>query len=150
MKMKNSKTLLLDYLASVRDPERAASLFADDGVFELPFLRSLGVEPRYTGRREIAGLVHKLLDLYPDFAFAPHDTRILIETPEKTFAEYQAHARAAATGRTAHYLFTGYLVAEAGKIKLLRESFNPLTMAQAQLPNGAADIGPPGDEVHAF
>jgi len=32
--MKDSKTLLLNYLASVRDPERAASLFADDGVFE--------------------------------------------------------------------------------------------------------------------
>jgi hypothetical protein len=41
-------------------------------------------------------------------------------------------------------------VAEAGRIKLLRESFNPLTMAQAQLPNGVADIGPPGDEVHSF
>jgi hypothetical protein len=150
MKMKHSKAQLLEYLASVRDPEHAASLFADDGVFELPFLRSLGVEPRYTGRREIAALVRKLLEIYPDFAFAPDDTSILIETPEKTFAEYQAHARAAATGRTAHHLFTGYLVAEAGKIKLLRESFNPLTMAQAQLPNGAADIGPPGDEVHAF
>ena len=148
--MKNSKALLLDYLASVRDPERAASLFADDGVFELPFLRSLGVEARYTGRREIAGLVHNLLKIYPDFAFTPDETRILIETPEKTFAEYEAHARAAATGRTAHHLFTGYLVAEAGKIKLLRESFNPLTMAQAQLPNGVADIGPPSDEVHSF
>ena len=148
--MKNSKALLLDYLASVRDPERAASLFADDGVFELPFLRSLGVEARYTGRREIAGLVHNLLKIYPDFAFTPDETRILIETPEKTVAEYEAHARAAATGRTAHHLFTGYLVAEAGKIKLLRESFNPLTMAQAQLPNGAADIGPPGDDVHSF
>ena len=148
--MKDSKALLLAYLASVRDPERAASLFADDGAFELPFLRSLGVEPRYTGRREIAALVHKLLELYPDFAFAPDDTRILIETPQKTFAEYVAHARAAATGRTAHHLFTGYLVAEAGEIKLLRETFNPLTMAQAQLPNGAADVGPPGDEVHSF
>ena len=148
--MKDSKTLLLEYLASVRDPERAASLFADDGVFEMPFLRSLGVEPRYRGRREIAALVHKLLEIYPDFAFAQDDTRILIETPEKTFAEYEAHGRAAATGRTAHHLFTGYLVAEAGKIKLLRESFNPLTMAQAQLPNGAADIGSPGNEVHSF
>ena len=45
MNIKDSKTLLLEYLASVRDPERAAALFADDGVFELPFLRSLGVEP---------------------------------------------------------------------------------------------------------
>jgi uncharacterized protein len=150
MMMKNSKALLLDYLAAIRDPDRAASLFAGDGVFELPFLRSLGVEARYIGRREIAALVHKLLEIYPNFAFAPDETRILIETPEKTLAEYEAHARAAATGRTAHHLFTGYLVAEAGKIKLLRETFNPLTMAQAQLPNGAADIGPPGDEVHSF
>lgn len=148
--MKNSKSLLLDYLASVRDPERAASLFADDGVFELPFLRSLGVEPRYTGRREITALIHKLLELYPDFTFAPDEIRVLIDTPDKTFAEYVAHAHAAATGRIAHHMFTGYLVAEAGKIKLLRESFNPLTMVQAQLPNGAADVGPPGDEVHSF
>jgi len=41
-------------------------------------------------------------------------------------------------------------VAEAGRIKLLRESFNSLTMAQAQLSNGVADIGPPGDQVHSF
>jgi isoquinoline 1-oxidoreductase subunit beta len=31
-----------------------------------------------------------------------------------------------------------------------RGVFNPLTMAQAQLPNGAADIGSPGNEVHSF
>jgi len=71
MKMKDSKTLLLNYLASVRDPERAASLFAEDGAFELPFLRSLEVEPRHTGRREIAGLIHQLLKLYLNFAFGP-------------------------------------------------------------------------------
>ena len=148
--MKDSKDLLLEYLASIRDPERAASLFADDGVFELPFLRSLGVGPRYTGRREIAALLHHLLKLYPNFVFAPGDIQVLIETPEKTFAEYLVHARSADTGRTLHQLFTGYLVAEAGEIKLLRESFNPLAQAQAQLPNGVADIEPPGDEVHSF
>ena len=98
--MKNSKALLLDYLASVRDPERAASLFAEDGAFELPFLRSLGVEPRHTGRREIAGLIHQLLKVPPNFAFGPDETHILIETPEKTFAEYVGHGRAAATGRS--------------------------------------------------
>jgi hypothetical protein len=150
MKMKDSKALLLEYLASIRDPGRAASLFAEDGVFELPFLRSLGVEPRYRGRGEITALLQQLLKLYPNFAFAPDDIQILIETPEKTFAEYVAHARAAATGRAIHHLFTGYLVAEAGKIKLLRETFNPLAMAQAQLPNGVADIGPPGNDVHSF
>ena len=148
--MKDSKALMLEYLASIRDPERAATLFADDGVFELPFLRSLGVAPRHTGRSEISGLIHQLLKLYPNFAFAPDDIRILIETPEKTFAEYVGHGRAAATGRTLHQLFTGYLVAEGGEIKLLRESFNPLAMAQAQLPNGVADFAPPSHEVHSF
>jgi hypothetical protein len=148
--MKDAKGLLLEYVASVRAPDRAASLFAEDGVFELPFLRSLGVGSRYTGRGEITALLQQLLKLYPDFAFAPDETRILIETPEKTFAEYVAHAHAAATGRMLHHLFTGYLVAEAGEIKLLRETFNPLAMAQAQLPNGVADIGRPGDEVHSF
>jgi uncharacterized protein len=98
MKMIDSKALLLEYLASIRDPERAASLFAQDAAFELPFLRSLGVAPRYTGRREITALLHQLLTLYPNFAFAPDDIHILIETPKKTFAEYVAHARAAATG----------------------------------------------------
>ena len=68
----------------------ALSLFADDGVFELPFLRSLGVEPCYTGRREITALVRKLLEIYPNFAFAPDDTRILIETPEKTYVARRA------------------------------------------------------------
>lgn len=148
--MKDSKALLLEYLAAIRDPERAASLFAQDGVFELPFLRSLGVGPRYSGRQEITGLLRQLLTLYPNFAFEPGDIQVLIETPEKTFAEYVAHARAAATGRTVHHLFTGYLVAEGGRIKLLRETCNPLAMAQAQLPNGAADVGPPGNEVHSF
>src|SRR5882757_10496788 len=150
MKMKDSKALMLEYLASIHDPERAAALFAEDGVFELPYLRSLGVGPRYVGRREITALLNQLLKLYPNFAFAPDDIRILIETPKKTFAEYVAHARAAATGRTVHQLFTGYLVAEASEIKLLRESFNPLAQAQAQLPNGVVDIQPPGDEVHSF
>ncbi len=37
----NSKTLLLKYLASIGNPDRAAALFAEDGVLELPFLRSL-------------------------------------------------------------------------------------------------------------
>ena len=91
--MKDSKTLLLTYLASIRDPERAAALFAEDGVFELPYLRSLGVGPRYVGRREITALLNQLLNLYPNFAFAPDDILILIETPDKTFARSLRPAR---------------------------------------------------------
>ena len=63
--MKDSKTLLLDYLASIGDPERAAALFAKDAVFELPFLRSLGVEPRYTGRGEITAAAASVAQSLP-------------------------------------------------------------------------------------
>ena len=146
----NARTLLLKYLASIGDADRAAALFAEDGALELPFLRSLGVTARYAGRREIAACLSQLQKLYPDVAFAPNDIKVLIETPDKTLAEYVTHMTAAATGRLLHHLFTGYLVAEAGQIKLLRESFNPLAMAQAQLPTGVAAIGAPGAEVYAF
>jgi len=115
MKMKDSKALLLEYLASIVIQNTLRRCLRTTGAFELPFLRSLGVGPRYSGRREITALLHQLLKLYPNFAFAPDDIQILIETPQKTFAEYVAHARAAATGRAVHHLFTGYLVAEAGK-----------------------------------
>src|SRR5207244_11351740 len=114
MKMKDSKALLLEYLASIRDPERAASLFATDGVFDLPFLRSLGVEPRHTGRREITALLHRLLELYGNFPFAPADIHIRIETPHETFAEHVAHDRAAATASALHPAYAAYLLATAG------------------------------------
>lgn len=49
-------------------------------------------------RQEIAGLLQQLHKLYPDVAFAPADIRVLVETPEKTLAEFVMHATAAATG----------------------------------------------------
>jgi uncharacterized protein len=47
------------------------------------------------------------------------------------------------TGRTVHHLFTGRLVAENGQIKLLRESLNPVAVAQALLPGGVKDLPDP-------
>jgi hypothetical protein len=72
---------------------------------------------------------------------------VLIDTPDQVFAEYVVHTRAASTGRLVHLLFTGLLVAEKGKIKLLRESLNTVATAQALNPNGAADLPPPAGEI---
>ena len=55
----------------------------------------------------------------------------------------KGHPTAAATGRTVHHLFTGRLVAENGQIKLLRESLNPVAVAQALLPGGVKDLPDP-------
>ena len=67
----------------------------------------------------------------------------MIDTPEQVFAEYMAHTTAKATGRTLHHLFTARLVAENGQIKLLRESLNPVAVAQALLPGGVKDLPDP-------
>ena len=50
---------------------------------------------------------------------------------------------ARATGRTVHHQFAGRLVAENGQIKLLRESLNPVAVAQALLPGGVKDLPDP-------
>ena len=57
------------------------------------------------------------------------------------------HTRAASTGRLIHLLFAGLLVAEKGKIKLLRESLNTVANAQALNPKGAAGLPPPEEEI---
>jgi hypothetical protein len=85
--------------------------------------------------------------LYPDFRIKPEDTKVLIDTTDQVFAQYMVHARAAGTGRLVHLLFNGLLVAEKGKIKLLRESINTVANAPALNPNGAADLPPPMGEI---
>jgi uncharacterized protein len=85
--------------------------------------------------------------LYPDFRFKPKDIKVLIETSGQVFAEYTARTRAARTGRIIHHLFATRLVAEKGKITLLRESLNTVAAAQALNPNGIADLPPPESEI---
>jgi uncharacterized protein len=101
---------------------RSQLFFADDGAVELPFLYSLGIEPRYQGHAAIKDFYDLVRQLYPDLAFKPEDTHVLIETPDQVFAEYIAHTTATATSRLIHHLFAARLVAERSKIKLLRES----------------------------
>jgi hypothetical protein len=115
---------------------------------ELPFLQAIGIPTRYQGHAAI----REFLDfvggtLYPDFRFKPDDIKVIIETPAQVFAEYTAHTRAARTGRILHHLFAGRLVAEKGKVTLLRESINTVAAAQALNPNGVADLSPPENEI---
>jgi uncharacterized protein len=148
--MNDPHRLMMEYLRAFRDPEKAASLFADDGVFEMPYLVSLGMEPRYEGRDNVRGLISAVLDLYPDWTFDPAEVTVLIDTPTRAYAEYVGHATAAATGRRAHHLIMGLIVVENGQIKLLREALNTLASAQALLPGGAAELPAPGMEVSSY
>jgi hypothetical protein len=141
--MKDAKTLLLDFLAAVTNGEDAGALFAEDGAVELPFLYSVGIPWRHTGRQAIRELQGFLGELYEGFGFPPEDTTVLIDTPEQVFAEYMGKPTVRATGRTIHHLFAARVVAENGLIKLVRESLNPFAAAQGILPGGVKDLPDP-------
>ena len=132
--MKNAKELLEEFTASsFRDPKKAAEMFTEDGAFEMPYLESFGFPGRYEGREAIEGF----MDL--------ENIKIMIDTPEQAFAEYEFTAQSSKTGRTIHELFFGRLVAENVKIKLLRESVNLVEVALGVLPNGLADYKVPSE-----
>ena len=141
--MKDAKTLLLEFLAAVTHGENAATLFAEDGAVELPFLHSLGIPWRHQGRQAIRELQDQLAGLYVDIGFLPEDTIVLIDTPDQVFAEYMAHTTARATGRTLHHMFAARLVVENGQIKLLRESLNTVAVGHALLPGGVKGLPDP-------
>ena len=82
--------------------------------------------------------VARMLELVPEWAF--RDTQIVIDTPDRVFAEYKVDAWAIATQRPFRQHFFGYLRAENGRIKLLREALNMVVTARAFFPNGLADI----------
>jgi uncharacterized protein len=146
----DAKTLLKEFLANFRDPEKASSLFAEDGAFEMPFFVSLGLPNRFEGREGVKSLIATVLESYPDFQIKDEDITVLIDTPDQVFAEYVAHTTAGATGRRSHHLFMGRLVAENGQIKLLREGLNTVAAASALLPGGTHDLPEPTNEVYAF
>jgi ketosteroid isomerase-like protein len=140
--MKLAIDLLGAYLASVGDPDKASALFAEDGAIELPYLASLGIPFRTEGRAAIQEFLNSLLANVPDFAFK--NIRCHIVTPDQVFAEYDVEARVKSTGRIYKQSYAGRLVAENGKIKLLRESLDTIPAAQAMLPNGLTDLPPHG------
>jgi hypothetical protein len=142
--MKNARELLEEFTGtSFRDPRKAAEMFAEDGAFEMPYLESLGVPGRYEGRDAIEGFFRFVRELYPDMDL--ENIKVMIDTPEQAFAEYEFTAQSSKTGRTIHELFFGRLVAENGKIKLLRESVDLVGVALGVFPNGLADYKVPSE-----
>ena len=128
--MKTAKELLLEFTAlGLSDPDAAAAMFSEDGAFEMPYIVDFGFPGSYVGHKEIASFFSFVRDLYPGFVF--ENVTILIDTPEHVFGEYEFTATSTKTGRKIHQLFFGRLVAENGKIKLLREALNSVEVARA-------------------
>ncbi|WPB57460.1 nuclear transport factor 2 family protein [Xylophilus sp. GOD-11R] len=115
--MPTAPELLRRYLASIRSPAAAAGLFAPDGVLELPW-----VQARAQGPQAIESLITGLLTKIPAFGF--RNVQFWIETPERTFAEYEVEAPIPATGRIYRQTYAGLLIAQDGRIQRLREALD--------------------------
>jgi len=130
--MKNAVQLLQMYLDSIQDPHKAASLFAEDGVLELPYLQSLGITHSAQGPKAIEAFIGSLLLKVPTFSF--QRVRFLIQTPDQVFAEYDVEEPVPSNGRVYKQSYAGRLVAREGKIQLLRESLDTVAAAKAFAP----------------
>jgi NAD(P)-dependent dehydrogenase (short-subunit alcohol dehydrogenase family)/ketosteroid isomerase-like protein len=125
-------TLLRQYLEfmSKGEPDKAFELFAEDAVIELPYLASLGGPSHWEGSAVLRDFLRNLPLRFKGFHFK--DIQIHIDTPDQAFGEYRAEAISAKTGQPYKQHYMGRVVAENGKIKLLREA---LDMSQISAPN---------------
>jgi len=127
--MKTPADLFNQYLSSIRNPAAAAALFAEDGVLELPYLASLGIPPKAQGPAAIENFIASLLKKVPEFQFK--NIRMLIETGEQAFAEYDVEAAVLPTRRIYRQSYAGRLVTSGERIILLRESLDTVAAAKA-------------------
>lgn len=135
---KTAKELLLDYLQYIDQADKAIELFAEDATIELPYLASLGLPWQWHGKEVLYQFLKNLPKTFPGFAF--QHIRIHIDTPDQAFGEYDVACTVAATGRPYHQTYMGRLVAENGKIKLLREALDMVQVAKSMFPDGVADL----------
>jgi ketosteroid isomerase-like protein len=136
--MTSAKELLMKYMALIKDPERATSLFTADAAIEIPYLVDVGLPGKFEGHDGILAFLRQINTLFPDVAFT--NVRIFVDTPDQVVSEYEVHCSAPATKRHYHQLFFGRLVASGGQITLLREAMNIISAAQTILPNGLSDV----------
>ncbi|CAM4089001.1 Ketosteroid isomerase-related protein [Pedobacter westerhofensis] len=120
--MKTAKELLMDYLENIGNPDIQIELFADDAAIELPYLASLGMPARWEGKDTLHTFLGNLPNTLPGFRFK--NIQIHIDTPDQAFGEYEATATIGSNGKAYAQHYMGRLVAENGKIKLLREALN--------------------------
>jgi len=106
----------------------------------VPYLTDFGYPGRYAGPEAITYFCNFLQNLFPGVQF--EHLKILIETPDQVFAEYEFTAVSTATRQKIHQLFFGRLVAKNGRIKLVREALNAAEVARALYPQGIPDLPP--------
>ena len=139
--MKTAKQLLETYLAAISagEMEKAIALFAGDGGIEFPYFGSVNLPTRYQGPEALRRFFAPVMDGAENFKFK--NIKIFPgEDENHVSGEYEVDAVIKKTGRRYRQLYGGRLIAEDGKIKLLREFCDTVEVARAMFPNGVKDL----------
>lgn len=127
--MQSASELLMAYVDNIQDAGIASALFAEHGAIELPYLATLGFPSRAEGPEEIRKFLENIQTVFADFRF--RNVKILINTPDQVFGEYEVTTTVKITGKDIHQIYMGRLAAENGKIILLREALDTAAAARA-------------------
>jgi uncharacterized protein len=117
----------------------ALILFADDGVFEFPYLSTIGMPARFEGKAAVRDVLNLIRSHFASFTLS--NIRIHeLKDQHGLFVEYHSDGYLNGTERNYAQDYVSYLVEENDKIKLLREYMNVISTARILLPNGLADV----------
>ncbi len=122
--------------------DRCVELFADDGVFEFPYMPSIGMPDRFEGKaaiRRVLELIRSRFSWFELSGIEIHESK----DEDGLFVRYRSTCFVDGTDKVYRQDYVTQLVAEHGRIKLLRETMNIIATARALLPNGLADVPEP-------
>ena len=119
--------------------DRCVALFADDGVFEFPYMPTIGIPARFQGHEAIRGVLELIRSHFPSFTLSNIEIHDL-KDGSGLFVEYHSESFIDGADKVYAQDYVSHLVVENGKIKLLREYLNIISSAGALLPNGLADV----------
>jgi ketosteroid isomerase-like protein len=143
--MSTSRELLNEFFDCLRNLDssidRCVDLFADDGVFEFPYFPVLGMPSRFQGKaalREVLGMINAHFSAFTLSDIDIHE----VKDGNALFVRYHSDGFIDRTERVYAQDYVSQLVAENGKIKVMREYLNVINTARMLFPNGLADVPP--------
>lgn len=144
--MLSSRNLIAEFFACLRDLDssidRCVDLFADDGVFEFPYFPTLGMQSRFEGKAAVRAVLELIRSHFSSFTLSNIEIHE-VNGGDGLFVQYHTDTVLNGTERVYAQDYVSQLVAENGKIKLLREYLNIISTARILLPSGLADVPEP-------
>jgi uncharacterized protein len=141
--MATPRELLTEFFDCLRNlntsVDRCVALF---GVFEFPYMPTIGIPARFQGHAAIRGVLELIRSHFPSFTLSNIEIHEL-KDGSGLFVEYHSDGFIDGSDKVYAQDYVSHLVVENGRIKLLREYLNIISSARALLPKGLAEVPAP-------